>query len=218
MLMYDVPAGADIEHPSIWMRGVGIRIQLSVWMLFEDDIPHARLSEIARAGVTWDVVPFDVKANKQLLDMAIRNLKQDIKDTVTSATQSARSAQLRLRHSLKPALVTAKKYKNDITRITKTMGATLNQYRSVAKRFGLQGDAIGIPSAMEALGSLRTAVLTRSREFLRVAAEIEVREPNSPMAKAARQGRVPGWALADYGMDMGVMAHPRKLFEMGMDD
>lgn len=214
MLMYDVPQGAEVEHPSIWLRGLAIRLQLSVWLIHEDDIPHGRFTEMNRtAGVTWDIIPFDPNANRQLLTMAARSLKNDIAEAVRSARQSAERAILRASRSHKSAVLTARKYRADVKRIAKNLGVTLALYREAASKFGFEGDRMGLPQAIQTFAALKSATMQKSQTLMRAAAELEKKERNSPMARAVRQGGVPADVFADYAEEKGVdVTHVRDVF------
>lgn len=59
LIVYDIPADRKIRNPSGRLRRVGVRLNLSAWMVREEHIPWDLLGEMRAAGARVETVRFD---------------------------------------------------------------------------------------------------------------------------------------------------------------
>lgn len=211
MLMYDIPDSAEIANPTGWLLPIAVRINKSVWVIQEDDIPHRLLANLEREGATWYTLPFDVRAMGDITKLVVESLTKEIRDTVARSRQAIGGMMHALETSDAPITKALAKYRTQTNATVKKLGKTLQSLRSAARCFAVPPERIGYAKAASSLGSLKTAVLAAGKAVLEAAAELEGVEPGSLMAKAARNGKVPPGILADYLQDQGRDATANKL-------
>lgn len=200
-LFYDVPTNADLDHPSQWLRGIAVRLNGSVWLMHESDLPSFRVLEMEREGVDWFTLPVDTTDAEHILKIVTKKLVSEIREVVASAQSNCDTASLRAERSKKTAKEVEKGYRYRCNAIIKDAGKKIQQYRKAAQRFGVSPESLRLPGARQTMESLRSAVLEKCRAYAEAAREVEARSPGSPMAKAARKGQVPAAILADYAQD-----------------
>src|SRR5262245_3245684 len=92
LLVYDIPDAADLANPTPALRGRGVRVNLSCWVVPEDRIPYHLLAEMERRGATWHVVRFADDQLDKLVAMARATITKHMAEAERRAAQSAERA------------------------------------------------------------------------------------------------------------------------------
>src|SRR5205085_1363658 len=85
LLIYDIPTGSRIPNPSPRLWRVAVRINLSCWLVLEENIPYALLNGMSERGASWHVVKFAGDEAGKLLGMATEALRKEVADAVEEA-------------------------------------------------------------------------------------------------------------------------------------
>jgi hypothetical protein len=235
MLNYDIPEGTGVRNPSYRLYEVGIRLQLSCWILPESDIPKALFHQMAervwsldrinprtgrRMEFQWDYAPFDPAAAGSLLRMAQRSLEEQVHAAKMRAQASYEAALARLdeqeeeaRANGTPMSVPERKKAERALRRAANVNVKKNEklfkrLRETGARFGIDTSGIGAESAFAAIQAAGAAVKERCRVFAEATKELERLDPNNLVAKAARRDQAPEWVLFDALDEAGGNALP----------
>ena len=76
-LSYDIPQRIKIANPTAKLRSLGVRVNLSVWIIPEHAVPHGYLDELREAGAVVYLVRFDESEQVKLLEMARKALENE---------------------------------------------------------------------------------------------------------------------------------------------
>src|ERR1044072_2747562 len=102
LLIFDSPEGPNgpvCPSPSARLRSIGIRIQLSGWVIPQRDMPYGLMAAMRDAGCTVDTVKFDASEGENLLTLAIRSIKMEIRKALEKARITRGRAEGRLTDS-----------------------------------------------------------------------------------------------------------------------
>ncbi len=212
LLMYDIPETVKIGNPTRWLRPIAVRMNKSVWIIQEDNIPYRQLDELEHHGVTWYTIPFDVRAMGDIVEVVIRSVVADIRGVVQRSNDSCAKLTRTIRGRKGLVADKVKLHRKKVAPILRKMGREIIALRSAAQTFGVDPIAIGYEAAESSIRGLRSAMLTKGKTMLEAARQLELTYPNDPMAKAVRTGGVPAGVLSDYLEDKGMNTEPmRKL-------
>lgn len=84
MMSYDVPTAVNHLNPSRFMRRIGARVQLSIWVLPKDRIPHNLIHVMLTGGCTVDLLDFAAYEGDRALGIAKAALLAEI-DRITAS-------------------------------------------------------------------------------------------------------------------------------------
>lgn len=94
LLYYRIPARLRIPNPSPRLCRRGVRVDGSVWVIEESQVPWALLDELNQAGAVADVVPFDPAARdtlRALCKLAIQEQAGQITERMGKALAKAKT-------------------------------------------------------------------------------------------------------------------------------
>ena len=205
LLIYDIPKNRpDIANPTGVLRRRGVRLNLSGWLLPENQIPYATLntmkldrvmtredgSTYTLRGANWHLIPQDPKASRQMVMAAIDSLKEQIAEALEDNQASARRAGVKWDRAEgdETDLARAERDWNKQQEvILDRLNERLADLEEGAKVFGITGDLFGLAGAHAAREGLQTAMANRARQYVATADQ-------------ARQMGPTGEALADAMM------------------
>jgi len=226
LLNYDIPSNRpDIVNPSNRLRRIGIRLTLSCWLMAEGDLPYSMLRDMTaprafpvvdrdgvqvldengqpryrtRRGAKWHVVPFDSNSAESLVNMATEALKQEIKDAVRRAYETAQSASERIEECEGDPVKAQKRFDADCARINETLTKTLDDLECAARRFGIDVHAINVDNAKATANTLRTALDVRVRLYTEATRRARLSGANGrAIAEAVDRGSMSPLVMADW--------------------
>src|SRR5262249_44000689 len=88
LLVYDIPKKSGLANPSKRLRRLGVRINLSCWVIREENIPWNLLNELREGGASWHTVAFADDEAQTLLTMALEALQRDADAAAKRAEES----------------------------------------------------------------------------------------------------------------------------------
>lgn len=226
LLVYDIPERSGIENPSNFLRAFAIRINLSCWIVGENDIPYVYLRRIESQGAKWRIVKFDAGEGNSITQMALDAIHGEIaavrERTARVCERAAeRASQEAERNRTYDSLKT---YRRRVAAQLKAMRRNLNSLKAAAARFGV--DVSGrFTSANDYLRSLHTVCLQRAKTITDTVTELNRQSGGHPSTTAAglanavqtHQGQdtTPILVSADYLDENGkprLAARIRRLF------
>ncbi len=93
LVVYDIPSKAKCKLPGSVFRPIGIRINLSCWVVPHQLVPWDYLEEIRGYGATTEVVRFDEDEAKKIRNLAHDALRKEISDIYDSFATSLKRAE-----------------------------------------------------------------------------------------------------------------------------
>lgn len=70
LFVYDIPSKSDLPNPSNQLKRIGIRVNLSCWVIPESRVPYDLIRELDAGGATTEVVRFDESEREKLERLA----------------------------------------------------------------------------------------------------------------------------------------------------
>lgn len=205
VLCYKIPEDSGMENPSYILRRIGFRIDGSVWVLHESDMPYALLNRFNIHGVAWHTLKFDMTENQKLVTLATEALKTEIKDAVNSGYGIVYRANVRLVSGNDTPTDAIKKHKAKCIATSKRLGLLFKDLKHCADRFGIPESELNLSDARAQVRGLRSSMQKRVEEWVSSIAKLEEYAGSAdPIVKAAKAGTVPHWILADYMEDRGI--------------
>lgn len=226
LLNYDIPSNrTDILNPSNRLRRIGIRLTLSCWLMAEGDLPYSMLRDMTaprafpvvdaagvqvigddgrpimrtRRGAKWHVVPFDPNSAEALVNMATEALRQEIKDAVRRAYETAQSASERIEECEGDPVKAQKRFDADVAKINETLAKTLSDLEAAATRFGIDVHSINIHNAKDTADTLRTALDVRVRLYTEATSRARlIGGTGRAIAEAVDRGSMSPLVMADW--------------------
>lgn len=168
LLIYDIPERAEINNPSGALRRVGIRANLSCWIIPEDAIPYGLLNTLTEAGASWHTVPFAPEAGKALITIAIQSMKKELQDSINRARRSQAQAATQYEESGESEKA-REYYVRRAEGITARVNELIEDFRQAAARFGIRGDALNLDEAASTVNLIGVAMHERASNFARAA-------------------------------------------------
>lgn len=197
LLIYDIPESSSVRNPSGELRRRAVRINLSCWVICEQDIPYYLLNEMQIGGATWHVVRFDPREGENLLRMAIESLKRDLK----TAVKRAKTARWRAGEQLETN-ADLTKYERQARVIVRRVKKMLDSAREAANRFGIGEDTINLAHSVNAIDAIKTSMKERARQYAETAATLR-QVGDEAMAQAVQSDQIPAGVVADRIDDAG---------------
>ncbi len=195
MLMYDIPERPPqgcrrLDNPSPRLRRIAIRLQLSVWVIPEGNIPYTHLDFMAANGATWDVARFDAENAESLISMGKKALKRDIDKAVDSLNRTVNTA-ARL---LSEGELSAQEAEDRVSEARKRCDSVIADLTHAAQIFSISESDLPIESSYAAARVISTKMHERSRTYADAARRLaqEARASGNGGAAAIAAG-----ALAD---------------------
>lgn len=172
MLLYDIPDQADIANPSPVLRRLGLRVNLSCWVIPESDLPYGLLHSMAVAGATWHAVRFDRSEAQKLVAMGVQSLKRELADQVARARRSEIRASAAMDGSTESTERAEARYQREIAAVTKRYNELAADLATAAARFGIAQEAYGLVDATLAMAGIRMGMEERARTFVQARARL----------------------------------------------
>lgn len=182
MLIYDIPDTADVPNPSRVLRRLGVRVNLSCWVIPESDVPYTTLHALTEGGATWHTVRFDASEARKLVDMAVAALRRELADAVARAEASRDGADAQLAASSDDPDRAEAYYLRRAASIAERCRELQDDLAAVAGRFGIDPEQFGAAAAETAVAAISAGMHARAAEY---AAAVKA-------AKAAGMGDVDG--------------------------
>lgn len=186
MFLYDIPDNLDVTNPSGYLRRLAVRINLSVWVMREDNVPHAYLAELTEEGVSWHLIPFAGVSADYVYGLCNLALNGECERIARSARRSILTAERTCRDT------------GDVERFRKRMRAStlraarlLEDSRKAGSVFGI---GLPITDLVRQVHALHVRALARSTAYLTMRDAVR----GSEMEAAARAEDIPGPILADW--------------------
>lgn len=171
LVIYDIPDGAvtpegtALANPSPELREVGIRVNLSCWIVPNHLVPYGLLNDLRLAGASYEVVKFDISEAPKLLDMATRALRNEIRQAVQRARASALAAAEKV-NGYDDATKAAERYLRSCRNIIKRTETLIKDYERSAEAFGIDPQAIELMHGYSGLNSIHCLAEARARLFV----------------------------------------------------
>jgi hypothetical protein len=204
LLIYDIPDSSNYPNPSGRLRPLAIRIQLSGWVIPERDIPYGLITEMRSAGCTVDIVKFDASQGANLLDLAIRSIRMDIRKALENARRTRERAENRLTGEESPeeAVRRYRRFRREQSQITRRLRLLLNQFRQATERFGIDPSSVDLTGSVAAVQSIRAGMETRVQAYRKMMENLDVRfGRDNGITAAMRRDAIPAGIVADWAED-----------------
>lgn len=194
-LFYDIPEASGLANPSTRLRRIGVRINLSCWLVREDEIPHHLLNELTEGGAIWWLIKQDVSEAPKLVAMALASMAKEAGDIVrrTEQSEARNAARLDLDHNHAG-------YASRVRVVLRRAQRRLAEIQAAAARFGIDSDSLG--NALVAVNGLQAAAQERARQYAQMARQAE-ENGRANVAAAARADEIPALVLADVVEEAG---------------
>lgn len=208
LLVYDIPDASGVANPSGRLRRLGVRVNLSAWVIPTSDIPYAFLHRLAARGVTWHAVKFDASEGDKLIELATSAIKLELQRGIASARRSAADAAAELETADEPAAAELR-FNRQTRAIVARVNKLIKDMRECAGRFGVDIGERAL-TAETAVVRIKAGMHERARIYAEAAGLIRkaTGNPNDPMAAAIDADRAPHYAAADYLADHGGDSSP----------
>lgn len=82
LLYYDMPADAKIANPSQFLWRLGVRVNLSVWIVPDANVPRVPVSEWRSRGAKVELVRFDENDTATIMRLAREALQSATEETL----------------------------------------------------------------------------------------------------------------------------------------
>lgn len=197
MLLYDIPDTAEIANPSPVLRRLGLRVNLSCWVIPESDLPYGLLHSMAEAGATWHAVRFDRSEAQKLVAMGVQSLKRELADQVARAQRSEARASAAMDGSTESTERAEARYQREIAAITRRYNELAADLAAAAARFQIDPTVYGAADTRRAMDGIRMGMEERARAFVQARAQLAAAGQNFPET-------TPAGILADAAEEAGL--------------
>lgn len=174
LLIYDIPERSGIANPSVRLRRLAIRINLSCWVVRENDLPYALLDSMRTRGAIWHAIKFDSGEVEKLLELALEQIRKELKAAVSRALQQQRSAEGVLEDADMGEPERRAAYRARAVAIVRRTQRLVAAMKSGAERFGIvnfdgqfsgmSASVSGMDAAVKALCAALGITLGRARK------------------------------------------------------
>lgn len=198
MLMYDIPDAAEINNPSARLRRIGLRLNLSVWLVPTGSVPQTLINELLAVGSSVITAPYDSTATAGLLAAAIGFANREVADAVKRAEVSRAAAEAELNGPDGDPNAKRRVYDRKMSNIAKRLNALADEMRVGATVFGLSG-AINFAGLRNTATTLGAATATKAAAYVNATellATINTTDAQA-LATAAAADLVPVGVIAD---------------------
>lgn len=199
LLVYDIPERSTATNPSGRLRRLGIRVNLSCWVLPADSVPYHLLDQLAASGAAWHIVRFASDEGERLIQLAESTLQKEVERLAASLEQSVqRAAELLEAGEEGVARAAALERYQRRTRQALTRAQRLyHDARLAAERFQLDPSTIG--SIADRVEAIRSAAHARALLFVEASRRIE----DEAMRTLASADELPAYVVADLLEEQG---------------
>lgn len=200
VLVYDIPTvPSQIQNPSVNLRRMCVRINLSCWLVKNGRIPFQVIEDLNRGiGVRWFVTPVFAGDVDSMLEFVRDNLQIELREhceRVTALLEAGPTTKQGRNPSTDPLDVT--RWERNI-RLAQTRVTKLIEDSEVAcSEFGLD---VNFRKATGWLSRLTQRIVERTEAVQNAAYTLPT---NDPIRAAALAQEVPDEILADYVQDNG---------------
>lgn len=205
MLMYDIPERAEIANPSGRLRMIGVRLNLSVWIVPTASIPYNLINQLQNAGADVHTADYDASASAGLLRTAVNVMNKELKAAQDRANVSAAEALAELNADDGTNPNTKRRvYERKINAITKRLNQLADELTAGAKVFGVTG-AVNFGGMRQAARSMQGNLTARATLYANSATTLREIGTTSAIAMAAavEADAVPAVIVADMIQDDG---------------
>jgi len=200
LLLYDIPQNAPIDNPSPVLRRLGLRVNLSCWVIPESDLPYTLLHEMQVAGATWHAVRFDRSEAAKLVQMGVQSLKRELADQVARARRSQARAMAVLDETTESAERAEQRYLRESAVIVRRYEELAADLQTAAARFGIAPETFGLADATAAMAGIGLGMAERAKLFVQSRAAIAA----ASLTGTAPDENTPVGIVADMAEDMGL--------------
>lgn len=205
LLYYRIPEESGMPNPSPILRRFAFRVDGSVWVINEVDLPYRLFKRFDIHGVTWNCWKFDFGEYEKLVNAARESLQNEVQAMFRRAGVTTRKEQRKLENTNKPLADRIKAHKARCISRSKGMRKAIKDLKHAAERFGVPADQIGYGDAMAQVRGFQATMQERARVFLEACGEIESNlGRNDGMLQAAKAGGLWVPILADYMEDKDI--------------
>lgn len=223
LLIYDIPEGAELDgrpvlNPSGFLRRIGVRVNLSCWVIPEGDIPYNLLNNLRQAGATWHVVRFAPEEGRKLIEMAVESLRREVSEAIrrSEAARAGAEDQLAQERDMTDPSEVAKAESRFLRRAEgiqdryETLTAELT---AGATKFGINPRTLNLNAANAAVQAIKAGMEIRAEAFAAAAkaAKANGTQTGAILGQMAQQDAVPAYVLADHLRDNGQDAEADKV-------
>jgi len=187
-LSYDIPSESTIPNPSGRLRKIGVRTNLSVWIVPNEKIPYGLLDELTTAGARWDVVRFDASEAEHLALMATEALKREVAQAIKVAQKAEEKAEANT-GTVEGKVAYWKKVRTGLNRSVRL----LKDAKLAAASFGFEQTKVGFDEAAHQIAALRTAAKAQAKAYAEAVKGLDTKpETKSEIEAAANQMEAKG--------------------------
>ena len=204
MLVYDIPSRSPAANPSGRLRRLGVRVNLSCWVMPEANVPYSLLHGLATQGVRWHVTPYHPNAAGAIVDMVIGSLRRELADTLARAeeTQANSEAKLTAEDNDDSTYTRCKKLRDAADGITKRIKTLTDDLLAGAKALGVPASVIDVAGAATAARKLRDAMHERAALYARAGtAARKLGSTGVALANAVAADAIHGGIVGDFLME-----------------
>lgn len=201
LLVYDVPTRSGVANPSGRLRRIAFRVNLSAWVIREDDVPRAYLARIALQGVKWRIVRFDPSEAANLVQLGIENIRVELR----AAVSRARAAADRYAAELESGEATTADYVRSARAQVKRLRKLLVDLQAAGMRFGITATQLNLSAATAACEAINAGMREKCFAYANAAEVLRDTKTKEGQALAAlvEADEVPAEVVADWLRDHG---------------
>lgn len=208
---YDIPSSSNIPNPSRELRQRAVRINLSCWVVPEEDIPWTLYNNLRAAGANVNVYKFDISETPRLLKEAIAFTKKEIEDTLKRAEESALEAEQRLINNEEENETRDEahtRYVRHQRQIVKRCEKLLEDITAAYQRFGINAnEALSLTDSANVITALNTNMDIKARAYVQATNKLRsVVGDSDAVVITANRSAIPPEILADYMEDHNIDA------------
>jgi len=198
LLIYDIPGTAEVGNPSAVLRRLGVRVNLSCWIVPESDIPYVTLHRMQEAGATWHTVRFDASEAKKLIDMAVSALRKELDEALARAEASRASAAEQLEQSTAAPERAEAYYLRRAESIAARCAELADDLAAGAAKFGIDSAQFNADALRTAGAAIQAGMQERAKLYAR--AVRDAARLGTPFPESTPAGVIAD-ALQDGGSD-----------------
>jgi hypothetical protein len=161
LFFYDIPAYRGIANPSVRLRRYAIRLNLSNWLVPENDIPYELISHLRSRGSNCHVIPFDHTRTENLVNTLITELGKYVSEATEEIEKANHNADRTFDTSEYNIEIRGKKYLAHAKLINKRIASLMGDMQAVAERFSIDPNAVRLSGAMTRVNAVRDLITTR---------------------------------------------------------
>lgn len=206
-LSYDIPDRSNIQNPSPFLRRRAARIQLSVWVVSEANMPHARIQSWRERGANVYVVKFDAAEAENLIVMVHEGLKREAEIAKKRAEKAIESAEKAMSESKDGADSAFASFEFKCQKALKRVETIMGDLEHAAGLFGIDAESVPTVNCLSAVRALQQSAFRRAEHYVEMAkAAAQIGGEGQHIADLAQADEMNPLVLANYLEDNGVDA------------